>query len=242
MAYLVYVGNVLMPVTPEKITRTVKGNNEEIELISGQTVLNLGEPGLTEWSMDFMLPKVQYPFVNVIQGSQELRSQDYYLTHFNTLMGQKKPFNLMIIRTKPNGIWDLGEKHYDSSQDAYVNDVDGILNNVSVTIESLTDKDDTGEGFDKILSVVFKKYIAYGTKTVSLITDSSSGTVTAAVENTRETDNKEIPTTYTVKSGDTLIGICKSRLGDADKWSEIAELNGLENANKIYVGQVLKLS
>ncbi|MCD8091129.1 MAG: LysM peptidoglycan-binding domain-containing protein [Clostridiales bacterium] len=55
-------------------------------------------------------------------------------------------------------------------------------------------------------------------------------------------NNKEIPTTYTVKSGDTLIVICKSQLGDADKWSEIAELNGLENVNKIYVGQVLKLS
>ena len=99
MAYLIYVENVLMPVTPSKITRKVPGKNEEIELLGGKTVLNLQEPGLTEWSMDFLLPKVKYPFVNIISDKQELRSQDFYLTHFNTLMAKAKPFDFMIIRT-----------------------------------------------------------------------------------------------------------------------------------------------
>ena len=111
MAYLIYVENVLMPVTPSKITRKVPGKNEEIELLGGKTVLNLQEPGLTEWSMDFLLPKVKYPFVNAISDKQELRSQDFYLTHFNTLMAKAKPFDFMIIRTKPNGVWDLGEEN-----------------------------------------------------------------------------------------------------------------------------------
>lgn len=241
MAYLIYVDNVLMPVTPKTITRKVEGKDEEIELIDGKTVINMREPGLQEWEMDFMLPKVQYPFVNVIEGAQELRSQDYYLTHFNLLLGTQKTFTLMIIRTKPNGVWDLGEPNANPENLMFVNDLEGIVTMVPCRITSLSDEDDAEEGFDKTLSVTFKKYIGYGTKTVKLVSDNTTGTTTATTETTRETDNKEIPSTYTVKSGDCLINICKSQLGDANKWKEIAELNGLENANLIYPGQVLKL-
>lgn len=251
MAYLVYVENVLMPVTPAKITRKVPGKNEEIELLGGKTVLNLQEPGLTEWSMDFLLPKVKYPFVNIIPEQQELRSQDYYLTHFNLLMAKAKPFDLMIIRTKPNGVWDLGESGGtfkidtpgNSENPVYVNDLDGILNKCQCTIEDFTDKDSTDEGFDKIISVTFKKYLSYGTKTINLVTNNKTGTVTATTQVTRETDNKEIPSTYTVKSGDYLILIAKKELGDGNKWKDIYELNKdkIKDPNLIYPGQVFKL-
>lgn len=241
MAYLVYVDNVLMPVTPKSITRKVNGRDEEIELIDGKTVLNMREPGLTEWEMNFLLPKVKYPFVNIIPEHQELRSQDFYLTHFNLLMGLKKSFTLMIIRTKPNGIWDLGEPNINPENSMFVNDLDGILNMCQCRIVDMEDKDDTDEGFDKVLSVTFKKYIGYGTKTVKLVEDNKTGTTTATTEVTRETDNKEVASTYTVKSGDYLIKICKQELGNANKWREIAALNNLADPNKIYPGQVLKL-
>lgn len=241
MAYLVYVDNVLMPVTPKSITRKINGRDEEIELIDGKTVLNMREPGLTEWTMDFLLPKVKYPFVNIIPEHQELRSQDFYLTHFNLLMGLKKSFTLMIIRTKPNGIWDLGEPNFNPENSMFVNDLDGILNMCQCRIVDMEDKDDTDEGFDKVLSVTFKKYIGYGTKTVKLVADNKTGTTTATTEVTRETDNKVIASTYTVKSGDYLSTICKRELGDANKWPEVAALNNLADPNKIYPGQVLKL-
>lgn len=48
-------------------------------------------------------------------------------------------------------------------------------------------------------------------------------------------------TTYTVRSGDTLSSIAKSRLGDADRWRDIATLNKLTDPNKLVVGQTLKL-
>lgn len=251
MAYLVYADNVLMPVTPSKITRKVPGKNEEIELLGGKTVLNLQEPGLTEWSMEFLLPKVKYPFVNIIPEQQELRSQDFYLTHFNLLMAKAKPFDLMIIRTKPNGAWDTGEPNGtfkidmpDSSENpVYVNDLDGILNKCQCTIENFEDKDSTDNGFDKIISVTFKKYLSYGTKKVNLVTNNKTGTVTATTKTTRETDNKEIPSTYTVKPGDYLILIAKKELGDGNKWKDIYELNKdkIKDPNLIYPGQVFKL-
>ena len=47
--------------------------------------------------------------------------------------------------------------------------------------------------------------------------------------------------TYTVKSGDTLYSIAKSKLGSGDKYQYLATYNGISNPNLIYVGQVLKI-
>ncbi|MBV9314476.1 MAG: LysM peptidoglycan-binding domain-containing protein [Pseudonocardia sp.] len=47
------------------------------------------------------------------------------------------------------------------------------------------------------------------------------------------------PRTYTVKPGDTLSGIAREVLGNADLWPKIAQANHLSNPNTITVGQVL---
>jgi hypothetical protein len=47
--------------------------------------------------------------------------------------------------------------------------------------------------------------------------------------------------TYTVKPGDNLAKIAMKLFGDANKWREIADLNGIADPSKIKVGQVLKL-
>lgn len=46
---------------------------------------------------------------------------------------------------------------------------------------------------------------------------------------------------YIVKSGDTIMNICKRHYGDISKFNEIIELNDLENADQLYVGQEIKL-
>ncbi|MER6853627.1 N-acetylmuramoyl-L-alanine amidase [Streptomyces flaveolus] len=48
-------------------------------------------------------------------------------------------------------------------------------------------------------------------------------------------------TTYTVKQGDTLWSIAAGRLGDGNRWREIAALNKLADADEIAPGQKLKL-
>ena len=50
---------------------------------------------------------------------------------------------------------------------------------------------------------------------------------------------KPKPGTYVVKSGDTLSGIA-AKFGTS--WQELQRINGIPDANKIYPGQVLKLS
>jgi hypothetical protein len=51
-----------------------------------------------------------------------------------------------------------------------------------------------------------------------------------------------IPTvTYTVRAGDTLWSIAASKLGDGNRWRDIAALNSLANPDEIAPGQTLKL-
>jgi LysM repeat protein len=49
------------------------------------------------------------------------------------------------------------------------------------------------------------------------------------------------PSTYTVKSGDTISTIAARKLGSAARWHEIADLNNIRDSKSIRVGQVLKL-
>jgi hypothetical protein len=46
---------------------------------------------------------------------------------------------------------------------------------------------------------------------------------------------------YEVKDGDTLWSIAEAKLGDGNRWKEIATLNGLKDADAITPGQKLKL-
>ena len=46
---------------------------------------------------------------------------------------------------------------------------------------------------------------------------------------------------YVVKSGDSLWEIAKAKLGDATRYTEIVELNGLANGATLSIGQELKL-
>lgn len=49
------------------------------------------------------------------------------------------------------------------------------------------------------------------------------------------------PTTYIVKSGDTLMGIAKKLTGSSGNWQAIAKKNSLANPNRISIGQTLRL-
>ncbi|HWH32045.1 MAG TPA: LysM domain-containing protein, partial [Egibacteraceae bacterium] len=56
-----------------------------------------------------------------------------------------------------------------------------------------------------------------------------------------EADPREGWTTYTVKSGDTLISIAQDVYGDGTKFNLIADANGIDKNNKLRVGQELQI-
>ena len=233
--YMMIIGSVIVPVTPDKITTKYKGQNETVELVDGSVINKVAPPGLTTYSFTLLLPKqTNLPFANRLwvpySGDKaEHMDQDYYLNYFYDIFKNNRIIVLSIWRNSMGS----GEGVDISG--------DGIFTYKSVTIESYEIEEDAEEGMDMKLSLELQEYVGYGTRKIKYTENTDTGTATAATETTRETDNKEIPETYTVKSGDCLINICKSQLGDGNKWQEIARLNNLENANRIYPGQVLKL-
>lgn len=68
-------------------------------------------------------------------------------------------------------------------------------------------------------------------------------TVTAAQpveEQTVATTVNEVKT-YTVKAGDTIMGICKKYYGDTSKCNEVIAYNNIKDENFLYIGQQIKL-
>lgn len=221
MAYTMYLGGVLMPITPSKVKVKINNQNDTLTLINGEEINILKEPGLTDVSFDLLLPQVSYPFTN--GGAQ---SADYYLSLFERLKTSKQPFQFILNRSMPTG----RRLFY---------------TNLTVGMEDYQITDDAEEGFDITVTVSLKQYRHYGTKTVTIQpAPTPAETPTATVEQPqRETSQAPQQTTYTVKSGDCLWNIAKKYLGDGSRYNEIYELNKdkITNPNLIYPNQVLTL-
>lgn len=221
MAYTMYLGGVLMPITPSKVKVKINNQNDTLTLINGEEINILKEPGLTDVSFDLLLPQVSYPFTN--GGAQ---SADYYLSLFERLKTSKQPFQFILNRSMPSG----RRLFY---------------TNLTVGMEDYQITDDAEEGFDITVTVSLKQYRHYGTKTVKVQpAPAPAETPTATVEQPqRETSQAPQQTTYTVKSGDCLWNIAKKYLGDGSRYNEIYNLNKdkITNPNLIYPGQVLTL-
>ena len=56
-----------------------------------------------------------------------------------------------------------------------------------------------------------------------------------------QTDASDLPQSYIIKSGETLISISKAFYGDDSKVKEICDLNGIEDSDNIQVGQKIIL-
>ena len=129
MAYTMYLGGVLMPITPSKVKVKINNQNETLTLINGEEINILKEPGLTDVSFDLLLPQVSYPFTN--GGAQ---SADYYLSLFERLKTSKQPFQFILNRSMPSG----RRLFY---------------TNLTVGMEDYQITDDAEEGFDITVTV-----------------------------------------------------------------------------------------
>ena len=222
MAYRMYLGTMLCPVTPSKIDVKIKGQNKTLTLINDTVVNVLKNPGLTEITFDLLLPNSKYPFA---QYNIVWKNAQWYLNRLEQLKQRKKVFQYIVTRTLPNGT-----PLYDT--------------NMSVSLENYTIKEDAKQGLDVIVSVTLKQYREYGTKIVNV----SNVGGTASIEKTREASNSPAPSdnstkTHAVTGDDTLWNIAKYYYGDGSKYTLIYEANKdkIANPSAIYEGQVLTI-
>ena len=142
--YSFYFGSLLLPITPQKLTTKIKGNNKTLTLVNEGDINFLRSPGLTEISFDIVLPMLgQYSFAD------SFRRPDYYLSVFENYMTSKTPFRFIVSRVSPSGrlLFDT---------------------NMKVSLESYNITEDATKGPDVTVSVTLKQYIDYATKTVTV--------------------------------------------------------------------------
>ena len=93
--YSFYFGSLLLPVTPQKLTTKIKGNNKTLTLVNEGDINFLRSPGLTEISFDVVLPMLgQYSFAD------SFRKPDYYLSVFENYMTSKTPFRFIVSASR----------------------------------------------------------------------------------------------------------------------------------------------
>ncbi|KAF5055644.1 LysM domain protein [anaerobic digester metagenome] len=215
--YKISFGEITLPVAPSKITMKSKNNNKTMELIDGSEITFIRTPGLMEFSFEFLIPHVKYPFAHYPDGFQ---TAQVYIDALKLMKTDKESFQFDVHRILPNG-----KTEYQTSE--------------TVTLEDYTITEDTGNGLDYIANVTLKQYNKLKNTHVEPVQMTEDGVVVKEV--TERKSDKKTNSVYTVKKGDSLWKICKAQLGDGAKYKEIAKLNGIPNANLIYPGQVIQL-
>lgn len=144
--YSFYLDKVLLPIAPSKLKISFASQNKTLNLINDGEINILKDPGLLEIEFDAMLPNTQYPFSVYKDGF--IKAADF-IDKINKLKMDKKPFQLIVTRTRPDGT--------------------PLFNtNIKVSLEEYEMEEDASEGFDVILSIKLKQYKAYGTKKIKL--------------------------------------------------------------------------
>lgn len=177
MGYDIYMGRMLLPIAPSKITVNVKNQNKTITLINEGEVNLLKAPGLTEISFTMLLPYGNYPFSRYVNG---FVSQKDYLDNLERLKTSMTVFQFIVCRQTP--------------------DVRAMYNtDIRVTLEEYSIREDKADlGMDVEVDVKLKQYRSYGTQMIAI--DPPTETAPVLVNGQRENATAEAAA-FSGKSG-----------------------------------------
>lgn len=200
--YKFYLGDILLPVAPSDITVTQKNNNTVVKLINEEELNILQKSGLTDYSFKAILPVTNYYFSDY--ETTGFNDAYYYLDKFVALKNDKNVFDFIVIENKTSAV---------------------IISD-TVSIEGLNWNISADENGDVIMNISLKSYVYHSTKTI-VITDNVVETESDRApsnENVLDEDSEEY-FSYTIKSGDTLIGIALRYYSEESMYLEIYSLN-----------------
>lgn len=78
-------------------------------------------------------------------------------------------------------------------------------------------------------------------KTTATRGQGSDDDATDTAGNAQYSDSEAAGSVYTVKSGDTLMGICKQHYGTTTRYKEVMHYNGLADSDILHIGQEIRL-
>lgn len=219
--YHFYVGEMELPYAPSELTMKFGTRNETVELIDGKEINILQNPKLTEIEFDVELPRGrQYPFAN------ELVEPDIFLEYFEKICVNKTPIHLVITRPNP---FLRGQKF--SSKKKFISGTrlnDFYSNDIVVSLEDYSTKESAENAYDVIVSLKFKQYVEYGTvRGIVTHTEDVKGEVldTPKASTSKPASETAKSESYTVKSGDNLWAIARSKYGSGKDYILIYNAN-----------------
>lgn len=126
---------------------------------------------------------------------------------------------------------------------------DKSLSNIALEISNISEKEKSIQTSDNSVSVNKISGDVYPTEAE---TESTESRITQSQTEQSQTEKQAEPaemvkeadaaqTTYIVKKGDTIMSICKKYYGNTEKLNEIIAVNNIEDADKLYIGQEIKL-
>ena len=126
---------------------------------------------------------------------------------------------------------------------------DTSLSNIALEISNISEKEKSIQTSDNSVSVNKISGDVYPTEAETESTESrttQSQTEQSQIEKQAESaemvkEADAAQTTYIVKKGDTIMSICKKYYGNTEKLNEIIAVNKIEDADKLYIGQEIKL-
>lgn len=185
---------------------------------------------------------------NIIQEKEEVKQQK----RSTSLMYGISTFLVVVVLVIGINLLNSYErmKNFDKSLDTISNQISNI-NNKGTDAESGQSVQEEGTTSSSEIVPVNKLagnvYPTEEATTEPAVTQpesqSTSQTDTQPTEAAPAQPAAEEPTyqIHIVESGDTIMNICKRHYGNASRYNEIIQLNHLEDADKLYVGQEIKL-
>ncbi|MDE6725852.1 MAG: peptidoglycan-binding protein LysM, partial [Ruminiclostridium sp.] len=190
--YDFYLKDCLLPIAPDKLQITINNANDTLTLINEGEVNILKTPELTDIEFECSIPQVKYPFASYKSG---FKGASYFLSYFESLKTNKKPFQFIVSRTMPNG---------------------RVLfsTNIKVSMEDYKITEQAKDGFDLTVKIKLKQYRDFGTKTVKIKINGNSAA--ASSQNTRPASTVQASTPICIGSEVIVNGrLYGSSYGDA---------------------------
>lgn len=211
----IYLGDLELPVTPERFEVFTEGAWEKADLCDLGEINFFKPPKLRLFKFGGFFPGDDYSFVTANRRS----SPDTYITSLDRLAAAKEPFRLVVTE---------GPRPF----------------SVLVTIETFHWRLQAGEDKDIYFELELREYRDFGKAAVvvaapygpTAASSSSAGSSAASASK-----NPAAPSIYTVQKGDTLWAIAKKFLGDGTRYPELASLNNISNPNLIFPGQQIRI-
>lgn len=228
---------IRLPVNPEKFEITTSGDSKTYNIVDLGEINSIQSNKLSEVTLESFFPGQRYPFV----VGNKLYTPSYYVEIIEKWMKKKRPIRFIFTalnvpassldeKIKLNGqIGDL-ESTVFSPNETF------MAINLAVSIEKFDWSLAAGDSGDIQFKLSLKEYIFYQAIKVRVTKKQTKVTK-------KRTDKKEVGSTYTIVSGDSLWKIAKNKLGDGSRYKEIQTLNKLADSElkNLSVGKVIKL-